>query len=530
MSWNVWNRCCKKVDSQGEHFTGIHDRFLRDPVYRESQLLFGWTEQKCTEMDELAEQDHTYRLSKEEFKRYQGQWYLTLKKSGKNAPMRLRPDFRAAVSLKNRLHRESGERDGTLPPAIHGGTRLTGVGGVHNIFLSDLFFITVGFVYRRWRSTVNDGWCRQIHLTRHFSPAQCACLMMWITPQGSSVCTSASFHLHVIHGDQLIVSRCFLALPFSVCLSISYLFSSHFYLYSDLNSFFHVDNAKANNPCAPPTEESCPLAESTLPTGYEPKLLDDFHYSETSAMVFQDESGDKDAVPSYLCDAELADETIGKALSSPLFLQEREEPADRRQAYHSHEECLLPAQSFFAHKYGETRFRTWFVQTKIKSRHGKRNNQDSPWKTKRANSRWFLEPKFRNTNFKQILKGEVSIQELNGIIESQRREIDHTLACDEQLRHLLKDTTTQLQELIGHRTPNIGFFVCVCVCWRRAEIERGTKDEKLAWLSISTEKNRSRTWTKGEKACMIPIITTNTNDVHHFDMKLLLSARCPLLL
>ena len=60
-------------------------------------------------MDELAQQDHTYRLSKEEFKRYQGQGYLTLNKSGKNAPMRLRSDFRAAVSLKNRLHRESGE-------------------------------------------------------------------------------------------------------------------------------------------------------------------------------------------------------------------------------------------------------------------------------------------------------------------------------------------------------------------------------------------------------------------------------------
>ena len=27
-----------------------------------------------------------------------------------------------------------------------------------------------------------------------------------------------------------------------------------------------------------------------------------------------------------------------------------------------------------------------------------------------------------------------SIQELKGIIESQRREIDHTLSCDEQLR------------------------------------------------------------------------------------------------
>ena len=36
-------------------------------------------------------------------------WYFTLKKSGKNAPMRLRSDFRAAVTIKNRLHRESGE-------------------------------------------------------------------------------------------------------------------------------------------------------------------------------------------------------------------------------------------------------------------------------------------------------------------------------------------------------------------------------------------------------------------------------------
>ena len=52
-------------------------------------------------------------------------------------------------------------------------------------------------------------------------------------------------------------------------------------------------------------------------------------------------------------DAELDDEIIGKALSSPLFIQERQEPANLRQAYHSHEESLLPAQSFFAHT------RTW---------------------------------------------------------------------------------------------------------------------------------------------------------------------------
>ena len=110
ITWNAWKRCCKKVDSQGEHFSGIRDRFLRDPVYRESQLAIGRTEQQCKDMDELAQKDHTYHLSPEESRRYQRQWYLTLNKSGKNRPIKLRSDFRAAVSLKNRLHRESGEQ------------------------------------------------------------------------------------------------------------------------------------------------------------------------------------------------------------------------------------------------------------------------------------------------------------------------------------------------------------------------------------------------------------------------------------
>ena len=102
-------------------------------VIRNSKI--GWTAQKCIEMDKLAQEDHSYRLSRDEFQRYQKQWYLTLNKSGKNAPMRLRSDFRAAVTIKNRLHRESGEeraenlflfniiKDGTLlPQVIPGGT------------------------------------------------------------------------------------------------------------------------------------------------------------------------------------------------------------------------------------------------------------------------------------------------------------------------------------------------------------------------------------------------------------------------
>ena len=109
LPWNAWKRCCKKVDTQGEHFAGIHDRFLRDPVYRESQLAIGWSEQKCKEWDDLAKEDHTYKLTPEEKRRYKGHWYLTLNKTGKNGPMKLRSDYRAAVTMKKRLHHESGE-------------------------------------------------------------------------------------------------------------------------------------------------------------------------------------------------------------------------------------------------------------------------------------------------------------------------------------------------------------------------------------------------------------------------------------
>ena len=73
--------------------------FSQIKCYRESQLAIGWTEQKCKKWDD-AKEDHTYRLTPQEKKRYQGQWHLTLNKSGKNGPMKIRSDFRAAVSLK----------------------------------------------------------------------------------------------------------------------------------------------------------------------------------------------------------------------------------------------------------------------------------------------------------------------------------------------------------------------------------------------------------------------------------------------
>ena len=57
-------RCRKKK------FEGIHDRLQRDSTYRDSQLKIGWTEEKCIEMDKLAQENHSYCPSSEEYERY----------------------------------------------------------------------------------------------------------------------------------------------------------------------------------------------------------------------------------------------------------------------------------------------------------------------------------------------------------------------------------------------------------------------------------------------------------------------------
>ena len=151
-------------------------------------------------------------------------------------------------------------------------------------------------------------------------------------------------------------------------------------------------------------------------------------------MIFQDESRDKDTEPSYSCDAELDDEILRKALSSPLFIEERGEPANLRQAYHSHEESLLPAQSF---SHTKVRGDPYTNLVRVKN-----ENQVATWRAKESGVSLKDKKEQILTEVRtEIHKHEVqadsdgrSIQELNGTIESQRREIDHTIASDEQLR------------------------------------------------------------------------------------------------
>ena len=178
-------------------------------------------------------------------------------------------------------------------------------------------------------------------------------------------------------------------------------------------------------------------------------MADDFHDSETAEIFFLEQSSD--AVPSYLLDAELSDEFIGRALSSPLFTQEREEPAGRRQAYHSFEESLLPCQSLSV-----CIVRTGRPVHELSSLCSSSREQSSR-DSENEQFRILLERQKEQIIADcraEIQKHEFQadsdwrfIQELSGIIESQRREIDHTHARDEQLR---RDQQLLHEQLLEH--------------------------------------------------------------------------------
>ena len=154
------------------------------------------------------------------------------------------------------------------------------------------------------------------------------------------------------------------------------------------------------------------------------------------AAIFQNESVDIDTEPSYSCDAELDDELIGKALSSPLFIQEREEPADLRQAYHSFEESLLSAQSFFAHV--QVRRDPYIEPSSSQKRKSGRDMENERIRILLERQKEQILAEVRSEIQKHELQAESdkrSIQELTGSIDSQRMEIDHTITvCDQSRR------------------------------------------------------------------------------------------------
>ena len=157
-------------------------------------------------------------------------------------------------------------------------------------------------------------------------------------------------------------------------------------------------------PTSPPIEESGRLAELTPPTGYEPKLLDDFHYSETTEIIFWDESSDKNAVPSY---------TLMKKVCCQL----------------SHFFCVSLKNGEPVHELSSL--------SSCSREKPSREMENERIRILLERQKEQILADFRAEIHKHEFQADSdrrSIQELNGIIEPQRREIDHTIAGDEQLR------------------------------------------------------------------------------------------------
>ena len=193
--------------------------------------------------------------------------------------------------------------------------------------------------------------------------------------------------------------------------------------------------SELNTLCASANEESGPLVNNAPLTGYEPKFFDDYHFSETTEIFLQESSGDNRPLNSHGLDFD--DDTIGRALSSPLFTQERQEPAGRRQAYHSPEESLLASQSLSVGHVRTGRPVNEFGSLSSRVRENPcRDSENEQIRILLERQKEQILADCRAEIEKHEFQADYdrSIQKLNGVIGSQRDEINRALAGDEKFR------------------------------------------------------------------------------------------------
>ena len=81
----------------------IHDRFIRDARFRKTMIELGRTEEVISEMDKLANEDHTHHAA-EEISVYRNNWLIRSNFVGSDTmPVRHRADFEEALSTLRHL-------------------------------------------------------------------------------------------------------------------------------------------------------------------------------------------------------------------------------------------------------------------------------------------------------------------------------------------------------------------------------------------------------------------------------------------
>ena len=283
------------------------------------------------------------------------------------------------------------------------------------------------------------GGCEQNTLTRHIFSCLRARLMMSHTAlaQGAVRVIPSICHAPVC----LFVPSSTLALHSSFCLSHLPLHLPELWLLPFLlpcgcrrikiPCALRRGSVRSKTPCALPRMRSLALWLMS-PTSLTTTT------SQTTEIFIQESSSD--SRPSNLHDWEICDYTIGRALSSPLFTQEREDPASRRQAYHSPEEGLSSSQSSSVGHVRTGRpvsdqFDSLIPNVRENPRRRDSENEQIRILLERQREQILgdCQAEIQKYEF-QADYDRRSIQKLNEMVESQRGEIYRAHQGDEQLR------------------------------------------------------------------------------------------------
>ena len=94
--YHTANQLAKKCRKR--EYVSIHDRYIRDKTFRKAMIDIGRTEQMIVEMDKLANEDHSYKVSKEEIEFYRGNWWIHSNVARVDSiPTRYEPEFKKCV-------------------------------------------------------------------------------------------------------------------------------------------------------------------------------------------------------------------------------------------------------------------------------------------------------------------------------------------------------------------------------------------------------------------------------------------------
>ena len=114
--YHTAHQLAKKCRKKG--YDSIYDRYMRDKLFRSAMIDHGRTEKVIIDMDNLANEDHSFRVSENEIEYYRQNWWVhsNVARDDKTMPIRHEPEFKEALSTMQRLKRaEDKKKQDTTP-------------------------------------------------------------------------------------------------------------------------------------------------------------------------------------------------------------------------------------------------------------------------------------------------------------------------------------------------------------------------------------------------------------------------------